>query len=237
MSLKAVTYCEQYKRANVHTSGCNFKCKGCSYKLNEHGPRTKTLSLEQVKSALRSLEVKRVHFVGGEPTLCRDLGHIAKFCHEELHVRTKIGHSTGWNRPPNNIDEMNISIKAYSEKTHKEYTGASNKRVLTNFRKIYVQGISLSASTVFIPTLIDLEEMENIARFISEVDPLIPFHITGYIPVPGTPWRSPNPDEIARAEQIAKQYLEEVTASCYQSADDYNRKVKEDPRYQSVRVA
>ncbi|MDD2666561.1 MAG: radical SAM protein [Methanocellales archaeon] len=237
MPLVSVTYCQQYKRANVHTYGCNFKCKGCSYKLNEERSQTKTLTLEQVKNALRSLKIKRVHFVGGEPTLCQDIGPIAKFCHEELCVRTKIGHSMGWNMPPNDIDEMNITIKAYSERIHKEYTGAPNKRVLTNFRKIYDQGITLSASTVFIPSLIDLGELEDIAIFIADVDPLIPLHITGYIPVPGTPWRSPNPNEMAKAKQIAKQHLEEVTTSYHQSADDYTRMIKEDSRYQSIRVA
>lgn len=239
MPLKGVTYCEQYKRANVHTSGCNFKCKGCSYKLNEERLQkiTTILTLEQVKSALSSLEVKRVHFVGGEPTLCQELGRIAEFCHEELGVRTKIGHSTGWNMPPNDIDEMNITIKAYSNDIHKEYTGVSNERVLTNFKKIYDKRIVLSASTVFIPGLIDLEEIENISRFIADVDPLIPFHITGYIPLQGTPWRAPSRKEMENAKQIASRHLEKVTFSHYQSAEDYKRMVKKNPIYQSIRVA
>ncbi|RZB29381.1 MAG: hypothetical protein AEth_01198 [Candidatus Argoarchaeum ethanivorans] len=71
MSLKAVTYCKQYRRANVHTVGCNFKCKGCPYNSNKESMHQE-LGIEQVTNALKSLNVKWVHFVGGEPTLCQE---------------------------------------------------------------------------------------------------------------------------------------------------------------------
>jgi len=235
-ALESVTYCQRYKRANIHTIGCNFKCKGCSYKLIKKESRGKILSAEEVKSALKTLDIKRVHFVGGEPTICEDIASIAKFCHEEINVRTKIGHSTGINMPPENIDEMHITIKAFSDDIHREYTGVSNSKVLSNFKKIYDQGIFLSASTVFIPELVDIEEIEKIAKFIAGVDPAIPFHITGYIPVPGTPWRSPYQSEMIKAKQIAGRYLEKVTTSRFQSIDDYNNMIKQNPSYQSVSV-
>ncbi len=241
--IKKVTYSERYRRATVYTSGCNFRCIGCSYKLNNTssagnplGEIASSLTSEEVINALKKLDLKRVHFVGGEPTLCPDIGAIAEFCHEELGVRTKIGHSTGWNLPPEHIDEMNVTIKAYSSDLHKKYTGFSNRRVLNNFKKIYNMGVVLSASTVFIPGLIDADEIEMIARFISDVDPAIPLHITGYVPVPDTPWRAPTQSEMAGAEDLARQYLENVTTSWFKSAEDYMDKVRQDPRYQSIQV-
>ena len=236
MSLKAVTYCKQYRRANVHTVGCNFKCKGCPYESNKE-PMHQELGIEQVTNALKSLNVKWVHFVGGEPTLCQNIGSIATFCHEELSVKTKIGHSMGWNMPPDDIDAMHITIKAYSDKIHREYTGVSNSRVLDHFKRIYDQGITVTTNTVFIPDLIDVHEVGKIARFIAEVDPQIPFHIIGYMPVQGMPWRSPEHEEMEDVKQTAENYLEEVTTSCFQSLNEYHRKVKENPVYQSVRVA
>ncbi len=233
--IRKVTYSERYRRANIHTARCNFRCLGCSYKLRteEEG---KALAPEEVMDALRNLNLRRVHFIGGEPTLCPDIEAIAEFCHEKLGIRTKIGHSTGWNMPPEHIDEMNITIKAYSDDLHKKYTGVSNRRVLSNFRKIYSRGVVLSASTVLIPGMIDANEIERIARFISDVDPMIPFHITGYIPVPDIPWRSPTQSEMLEAKNLAEQYLEKVSTSWFESAEDYTEMVRRNPRYQSIRV-
>ncbi len=234
-SLRKVTYCERYRRANIYTAGCNFRCIGCSYKLRTEEERD-ALTPEEVMDALKPLNLRRVHFIGGEPTFCPDIEAIAEFCHEKLGIRTKIGHSTGWNLPPDHIDEMHITIKAYSDDLHKEYTGVSNRRVLSNFRKIYSSGVVLSASTVLIPGMIDADEIERIAGFVSDVDPLIPFHITGFIPVPGAPWRSPTQSEISRAKNLAKQHLENVSTSCFESPDDYERMVRENPKYQSIKV-
>ena len=132
---------------------------------------------------------------------------------------------------------MQCPLKAYSDKIHKEYTGVSNSRVLDHFGRIYDQGITVTANTVFIPNLIDADEVENIARFIAEVDPQIPFHIIGYMPVQGMPWRSPDQREMKDVKQTAEKYLEKVTTSCFQSLNEYHQKVKENPVYQSIRVA
>jgi len=233
--IRKVTYNERYKRANIHTAGCNFRCIGCSYKLRKV-KEGKKLTPEEVINALKKLNIRRVHFIGGEPTLCPDIKVIAEFCHEKLGIRTKIGHSTGWNMPPEHIDEMNITIKAYTVDLHKKYTGVSNRRVLSNFRKIYKRGVVLSASTVLIPGMIDANEIERIARFISDIDPMIPFHITGYIPVPNTPWRAPTQSEMLEAKNLAENYLEKVSISWFRSAEDYMEMVRRNPRYQSIRV-
>ena len=33
MPFYKVTYSDKYKRATIHNYGCNFRCRGCSYKL------------------------------------------------------------------------------------------------------------------------------------------------------------------------------------------------------------
>ena len=76
------------------------------------------------------------------------------------------------------IEELNIAL-----------CGVSNKPTLENFmmlgEKFYKQRPELpvlSASTLLIPGYIDAEEVENIARFIREIDPNIPYTLLAFYP-------------------------------------------------------
>ena len=194
------------------------------------------LGAEEVKDVLTGLDVERVHFLGGEPTLNSDLAEVARFAHEELGAYTKIGHSNGSILPPAHIDAISVSLKAFDEALHRDYTGMSNAPVLANFEAMYRQSIQVDASSVFIPGYVGLEEIERIARFIAWLDPEIPYHITGYVPVPGAPWRGPTREEVEKAAEAARRYLAHVTFSAL-TADDFFHLRERDVRYRSVRVA
>jgi len=199
-------------------------------------PGTPFLDVEQVKEVLGRLDVERVHFLGGEPTTTPNLPELARFAHNELNAYTKIGHSNGSIMPPRYIDAISISIKAYTDSIHVDYTGVSNEKVLNNFVRIYDLGIKLDASSVFIPEYIDCEEIEKIAKFIANIDHRIPYRIIGYVPVPGAPWRGPTQEEVEFAAQTARKHLSNVTFSCL-SPDEFLNLRNTDPLYKSIRVA
>ena len=94
---------------------------------------------------------------------------------------------------------MSLSIKAFNDDLHKQYTGRSNATLLKNFRYLYENGIGLSSSSVFIPNVIDKEEIRKIGQFIGSVDRDIPYRIIGYMPVDGLPYRKPDYEEIKDA--------------------------------------
>jgi len=233
-----ITHSRRFKRATLYNYGCNFDCTWCSYKLNGNANTRpgRFLGMERIKEALRKLDIDRVHFVGGEPTSCPDLPGIAGFAHNDLGVFTKIGHSTGFNMPPDNIDAVSISIKSLSDGIHRKYTGVSNRRVLANFQAMWGKGIAVDASSVLIPGLVEKDEIERIARFVAGIDPGIPYHIIGYVPVPGAPWRKPSPDEVKEAVGLAERHLRNVTSSCL-TVDDFLHHRERDERYGSIRVA
>lgn len=231
-----VTYSPRFKRVSLYNWGCNFRCRGCSYKLKPpYKPGTPFIHIDKIKEILRRLDVRSVHFLGGEPTINPDLPELARFAHEELNAYTKIGHSNGSNMPPKHIDGISISIKAYTNSLHMDYTGVSNHSVLNNFVNIYKSGIRLDASSVFIPGYIDCDEIEKIAEFVAGVDPKIPYHIIGYIPVPGAPWRAPIKEEVEKAAKVAKKHLMNVTYSCL-SQKEFLKIRHIDPRYKSMRI-
>ena len=237
MAIYKISYSKKYKRANIHNHGCNFNCPWCSYKL-QHSPKPcKFLTLNEIKEVLSELDIDRVHLVGGELTTYPRLSEICDFIRNELDVYTKIGHSNGYNLPPDTVDAMSISIKSLSNDFYLRYTGKSNVPVLKNFKTAYDRGVHIDASSVFIPGLVESVEIEEIAQFIAAVNPEIHYHITGYIPVPGVSWRSPHPDEIENAKMVAEQYLKNVNTSWFSSAHDYYRMIAENPKYHSIPVA
>lgn len=182
------------------------------------------------------LDVERVHFVGGELTTYPLLSKVADFAKNELDIFTKIGHSNGYNLAPQGIDAISVSIKSLSEDFYNRYTGKSNRPVLKNFKAAYKMGIKVDASSVYIPGLVEQDEIERIAEFIANIDPHIPYHITGYIPVPGAPWRVPSWDEIMNAKQVAEKHMDDVEVSWFSSFDDYVEMINENPQYQKVTI-
>jgi len=182
------------------------------------------------------LDIERLNFVGGELTTYPLLSEVADFAKYKLDVFTKIGHSNGYNLPPQSIDAISVSIKSLSEDFYLRYTGKSNTPILKNFKAAYKMGIEVDAISVYIPGLVERDEIERIAGFIANIDPKIPYHITGYIPVPGAPWRVPSWDEIMNAKQVAEEHLDDVEVSWFSSFEDYVKMINENSQYQKVTV-
>lgn len=234
MPFYKITYTPEEKRGYIWNHGCNFECKGCFYLAKPNigfNPREdKFLGVEDLKNTLLDLKKKkglwRVHFLGGEPTIEPRLPELVEFTRNEIHAHNHLI-TNGFNFPPEGIDSVSMSLKAYTNELYEEYVGRSNHNVLNNFIKIYESGIGLKASTVFIPDYIECGEIEKVAQFIANIDKDITYRVIGYIPVPFSPWRKATREEIMKAELIAKKYLKNVTSSCLSS---------EDFRYNSERI-
>lgn len=188
-----------------------------------------------VESTLKRLLPGQVHFLGGEPTTNPFLPRLACFS-KGLGALTKVGHTNGSGRIPDFIDEAAFSIKALTEGIHREYTGASNRAVLSNFRDAYERGIRVSASTVLIPGVVDEEEVGRVAEFVGGIDRGICFHITAYIPVPGAPYPQPTLKELEAAFSIARKHVDAVTCRQLSRSDFFSLR-HGDEKYRSLQVA
>jgi pyruvate-formate lyase-activating enzyme len=222
MNIYHITYTPKIKTANLYFYGCNFNCLGCIRKKNpfdlslKERPMGKIrfLSLDEVLRALGGLGAERAILMGGEPTVDPTLPVLTERLHGlkiESYLLTN-GHALK-EKLLENVDGVCVSIKALSDDLHRKFTGKSNKRVLENFRKIHDYGVPLSAETIYIPGLVEVEEIGKIAQFISSIDPGIPYHIDAYIPVNDL-YRAPSPQEIKNAVKEAKKYLKKVTFLC-----------------------
>jgi pyruvate formate lyase activating enzyme len=237
MSFYKITWNDKYRFATLHNWGCTFRCPFCSYKLKS-GPDGRPgfaepkperfLSIAEQKDTLRNAHPLKVYFMGGEPTIAKELDEMILFAKNELGAETKLGHSNGSRLPIPGLDGANIGFKAWSEELHLKVTGRPKALIYDNFKKAFHAGMKMAANMVFVPGLVGLEELEGLAAFLAGLDPEIPFHIMGYIPVPGQPWRRPDDDEMEDAVQLAKTYLKQVASSHLSSAEALNLTARDD---------
>jgi pyruvate formate lyase activating enzyme len=83
---------------------------------------------------------------------------------------------------------IKFDLKAWSEELHIALCGISNKRTLENFQLLAEYTLKrpsppfLIASTLLVPGYIDEQEISNIARFISSLNPDIPYSLLAFAP-------------------------------------------------------
>ncbi|MCL2712369.1 MAG: radical SAM protein [Methanomassiliicoccaceae archaeon] len=221
MAFYKVTYNAKHDFATVHNYGCTFRCPICSYKLvsGANGtpglvsPRPEHfLTDDEIKDALLSVSPKRVNFMGGEPTVAKTLPEMLEFAKKELNARTTLGHTNGSDLNLRYLDAANVGLKAWNDDVHKKITGIEKRKIYGNFETAAKKGMELSANIIYIPGLVDIDQIEAVAEFISSFEN-ISFHIMGYIPVPGQPYRMPTAEEMENAKAKAQIHIADVKYS------------------------
>ena len=229
MNIFHITYEPIYKTLDLHFWKCNLNCRGCykNYEIYDLGlvdnaiekMATKSLAQEperflpydEVIRLTEELEIKYAIFMGTEAAIDPELPGLARSLHNR-HNSYNILLTNGLKLTDmTDIDEVIFSLKAFSDETHREYTGKSNKKILANFKKIYDTGKKLQAETVLIPEYIDSEEVEELARFVGSIDKDLTFRVIGYFPVPGCSWRAATGEDVEKAAELARKHLNNVT--------------------------
>ncbi len=237
MSFSRVTWNPQYDFATLHNWGCNFHCPFCSYKLRSGAagrpgfaaPKPERfLTVQELKDALLSVKPGKVYFMGGEPTSAPEIEEMLEFAKKELGAVTRLGHTNGSRLTLPHLDGANVGFKAWDEDLHLKITGKTKALVYENFRAAVNDGLDMAANMVFIPELVGLTELEGLACFLAELNPALPFHIMGYIPVPGQAWRRPNTQEMEQALLLCKRYLNHVNSSHLSSDEALNLQNRDD---------
>ncbi len=209
--------------------GCNFHCRGClcqkgiyNFLLKENlhlfreepkgiaSPPEKFLTAGEVLQTLEKLKPKTVIFEGQEASLDPQYPELTKAIHEKFNSRNILCTNAYHIPSLENTDELQVSLKAYTDTLHRYHTGKPNRKVLKNFADLYQTGKKITVSSVYVPGFIDTVEIEKIASFISSVNKDIPYHILPYLKVGDNPWRRPNREEMEEAARRAKKHLNRV---------------------------
>lgn len=117
------------------------------------------------------------------------------------------------------LTEAHVDLKAYSESIHQWYTGKSNKPVLSAIEKLNASRIQLLVQTIYMPGIVDDEEIEKIAQFLASLNPKIRYRINPFASVFAYEkvTRRPTLEEMERAFEIALKYLPNtiISRSCF----------------------
>jgi len=216
MNIHRITYNPKQNSASLYFIGCNFCCLWCYHK-ELYGKinlkKLKFLNLKEVLKILKQALPRRVYILSGDPDQNHEFLILPKVLFEEFGCEVRLLTNAYILPSLEGLKHVSISIKVIDEDLHKKYTGKSNKKVISNFKFLYDKGIELSASSVFIPGLIDKDQILKIAQFIASIDKNIPYRIIGYMPVKGLPFRKPNFEEVKEIASLVKNYLNNATFS------------------------
>jgi len=98
------------------------------------------------------------------------------------------------------VDSYWLDIKAFDDETHKWLTGCSNKGILSLPKEMLKRGFVLEVLSLYIPKVVETQQLTEIARVLSRLDPNIPFTILAFFPDNQmTDYRHPTAQEMVEA--------------------------------------
>ncbi len=220
----------QYGKVNVAVFfyGCNFDCLFCQNASHKEFQTIKPVSVtEFVTGVTRRDDVHCICYFGGspEPQLPFAL-HAAEAVLAKQNVRicwewNGCGNTTLVKRAAelsvHSGGIVKFDLKAFNPQLGKALTGVSNQRAYENFEMIahrYLEHSDppvLTATTLLVPFYIDEQEVEQIAQFIANLNPEIPYSLLVFHPdfylrdLPITPR-----EQVKRCYDAAKKYLDNV---------------------------
>ncbi|MGB9659012.1 MAG: radical SAM protein [Nitrososphaerales archaeon] len=238
------------KKVKINLSGCNFNCKGCFAIAKKDVGRELSVNglLDLLVKSCQLIYgglVEEVQMTGGEPT--KDPDYLLYLIQGLRKLRiNKIGISTNGHMLDKDlveklkslVDYIKLDLKAYTEEIHKWYTGKSNANVLRAVRLLHDYGLNFYVRTIFIPNIIDVPEIEKIAKFLSSIDKNILYRLYEFAPeqLDVKLSRKPTEEEMLKAFNIARKYLNNVEFFVYPESKISGYKTAYDPNYKIVEV-
>jgi len=131
-----------------------------------------------------------VAFTGGDITCCPEFyAECARLIKKQTKLWVLI-ETNGYGLTPQNLDCLAesgvdafwLDIKAFDAEKHQWLTGCSNERILKLPQQIIERGFVLEVLSLYIPDLVETEDLENIARILAAVDATLPFTILAFFP-------------------------------------------------------
>jgi pyruvate-formate lyase-activating enzyme len=154
-----------------------------------------------------------VAFTGGDLTCCPDF---YAQCAEGIKAGTRLWtliETNGYGLTGANLDILQrhgvdafwLDIKAWNDETHRWLTGVTNAQILGLPAEILRRGFVLEVLSLYIPQVVEADQLGQIARHLAAVDPSIPFTILAFFPEHRMRrYRAPETSEMIAAYHDAK---------------------------------
>lgn len=190
-----------YKNLAVFYHACSFNCLYCqNYHFKESTFASGKLHAKELASAVDD-RTSCICYFGGDPgpqilhalkasklAINRNPDRILRICWETngaiqepyLSMMAEVSLRSG--------GCIKFDLKAWDDGLHRALCGVSNQKTLDNFNKLSKsiperpEPPFLIASTLLVPGYVDEQEVDAIARYISSLNPEIPYSLLGFYP-------------------------------------------------------
>jgi pyruvate formate lyase activating enzyme len=188
-----------YNNLAVFYRACGFDCLFCQNWHFRQGPG-RPRSAQELAEAVDS-RTSCICYFGGDPgPQAPHALHASRLARERAGDRIlRICWETNGSVNSALADEMmevslasggcvKFDLKAWDQGLHRALTGVSNQRTLENFERLArrigerPEPPPLVASTLLVPGYAEEREVSDIARFIAQLDPDIPYALLGFHP-------------------------------------------------------
>ena len=212
---RAVTLVEPRPKATSWHAGETCLCCGCCV-AGEPRPATcpGVVEPKQIVLSPQGFGPARniVAFTGGDLT-CRPRFYVefARRVKRDTKLWVLI-ETNGWGLTPKNLDLFQdagvdsfwLDIKAYDEKVHEWLTGCTNRWILELPKEILRRGFVLEILSLYIPGLVETDQLKRIAGLLCSAGEEIPFTILAFFPEHEMKsFRAPTTDEMIDAYTAA----------------------------------
>jgi len=199
---------------SVATVGCNMHCRNCQNSDISQMPVDGIIQGSEVSPDLLIIstinqQCKSIAFTYTEPAVFWDYAYDTSVLAKENGIRTVFVTNGYFSEESLKtmipyMDAANVDLKSFKNSTYKSICGARLKPVLDSIQWMKELGVWVEVTTLLIPDLNDSDkEITSIAKFIHDVDPGIPWHVSRFYPAYKMTDRPQTPVEtIHRARQI-----------------------------------
>jgi len=180
---------------SIAAPGCNFHCSFCQNwqisqitKENQDNLSGMAMPPEDIIRNARAKNCRSIAYTYTEPTVFFEYaGETARLAREaglcNLFVTNGYMTREALDTIGPYLDACNVDLKSFREKFYMDFCRGHLTPVLNCIRRMKEMGIWVEITTLVIPGTNDSEtELMDIARFIADLDPEIPWHVSRFHP-------------------------------------------------------
>ncbi|MGM0650148.1 MAG: AmmeMemoRadiSam system radical SAM enzyme [Bacteroidota bacterium] len=178
---------------SIGTAGCNMHCKNCqnsdiSQAANPVNPR-KISTPEQIVDDVAERGLKSIAYTYTEPTIFYEMMYETAKLAQQKSIKNLMVSNGLINPGPLRqllpvIDAVNIDMKAFNDKVHRDITDSPLKPILKSIETIHNSKLHLEITMLLIPGISDKEEdLDAFFNWMTERNMHeVPLHISRFYP-------------------------------------------------------
>jgi len=204
---------------SIGTLGCNFRCPWCqnwdisqaTKQRNKPKNWGQKISPEEIVELAKKYKTPAVAYTYNEPAIFIEFAHdTAKLAHriglKNVFVTNGFLSKESFEYIKPYLDAANVDLKSMDDKFYQKFCGARLQPVLDIIRRFHDAKIHIEITTLIIPGVNDSDaNLRKISKFIADLSPEIPWHISRFFPAYKMADREPTPiSSLKRAKKIAE---------------------------------